>query len=338
VKHTIGHFDVPGHLVERPLDVITLGSLVLEQVILLEQLPTKGGQEVVPVSKMVYTAGGCAMNVATFIGRYGGMSAVLSAIGKGRYAEPVWDELSKSNVETHLLRVSAQSEGSLIVILSQTNGDWAVLDHMDPKLRIGRSDIPSTEQFEKAKLLHVDGFSFLTGGDEESVELAIARAKEAGCLLSVDGSVPGASEKPDYLARLFQRADIVFANEYEALQVTGAECVDQAADTFRAWQIPVGIIKRGAEGSVVVLAEGLEQIPSFPVEVVDTVAAGDAYIATTLHLLLDGKDLIKAATWGSAAGALACLGLGSLSSRFTLADVEALVALGKRRRSNNNSS
>jgi len=40
---------------------------------------------------------------------------------------------------------------------------------------------------------------------------------------------------------------------------------------------------------------------------------------------------MEAATRGSAAGALACLGFGSLSSRFTGKDIDALIARGPKK-------
>lgn len=73
-------------------------------------------------------------------------------------------------------------------------------------------------------------------------------------------------------------------------------------------------------------------IPAYEVNVLDTVAAGDAYIATMLLSLCRGLPLMEAATRGSAAGALACLGFGSLSSRFTDSDIDTLIARGPQKK------
>ena len=88
----------------------------------------------------------------------------------------------------------------------------------------------------------------------------------------------------------------------------------------------VSILKLGNEGSVVITPEATASVVPYKVKVVDTVAAGDAYIAATLLSLSQGHPLIEAAKRGSAAGALACLGPGSLSSRFNMKDVLATIA------------
>ena len=316
---------------ERPIEVAAIGSLVLEQVVRIDRWPHKGGQDVVPVSKMVMTAGGCAVNVTCFLGRYGAHSAVISSIGGGRYGEPVQRELEASNVDLRFLVKHPESEGSLIIILSNPEGDWAVLDYMDDQLRLQLKDIPSVEELAECKILHIDGFSFDSAGSEEAIGLALERAKKAGCLISVDGAVPAAARHVEFLRFLFSQADIVFANEYEGLRATVADSIEDAINGFQKMGIKAVFLKLGARGSLVITPASVQEIPSFEVAVADTVAAGDAYIATTLLLLLRGRSLVDAAVRGSAAGALACLGYGSLSSRFDLDDVENLVERGSRK-------
>ncbi|HPZ76759.1 MAG TPA: PfkB family carbohydrate kinase, partial [Thermosynergistes sp.] len=54
--------------------------------------------------------------------------------------------------------------------------------------------------------------------------------------------------------------------------------------------------------------------PAFPVEVVDTTGAGDAFRAGLAVALAEGKTLEEAVMFGTAAGALACTALGARSS------------------------
>ena len=333
VKQTVvtPTYAIPGSLAERPLDIVALGSLVMERIIQVEKWPETGGQDVVPVKSISDTSGGCAMNVACFAGRQGGKAAVISGIGDGQYSRITWDELAVSGVETNYLTCHQGKEGSLIIILSNPSGDWAVLDYIDPQLSLKMEDLPSTDEFTRTKFLHIDGFSFLSVGEKEPVQEAVLRSRQSGCILSVDASVPAAKTERDFLETLFRQADLGFANKYEALQITKTSEIQLAVKALQKMGPKVSILKMGLEGSFVITPDAVGFVPAYEVDVLDTVAAGDAYIATTLLSLCRGLPLMEAATRGSAAGALACLGFGSLSSRFTGKDIDALIARGPKK-------
>jgi ribokinase len=66
-------------------------------------------------------------------------------------------------------------------------------------------------------------------------------------------------------------------------------------------------------------------LSGFPVEVVDTTAAGDAFIGGLAVALLEGMPLVEAARFANAAGALACTRLGAQTSLPARHEVMALL-------------
>jgi ribokinase len=327
----VPEYQIPDLLRNRPLDIIAIGSLVMERVIHVDRWPDPGGQDTVRVLSIVDTSGGCATNVSCFAGRMGGKAAVVSALGDGQYTQTVRAEMTYAGVDTSLLAVYPGREGSLIIIMTDPSGDWGVLEYVDPQLRIRMEDLPTVETFSRTKFCHVDGFSYLTAGDKEPVLEAVKRARRASCLLSVDASVPAARTEPEFLRILFRQADIVFANETEALVATQAASVESAIEGLQTMGPQVAVLKLGKEGSYVITPSAVGQVPAYEVDVVDTVAAGDAYIGNMLFSLCRRLSLMEAATRGSAAGALACLGAGSLSHRFSPADVQRLLERGPKK-------
>ena len=332
ISPTTPEYQIHEWLKDRPLDIIAIGSLVMEQVIRIDHWPDPGGQDTVQILSIVETSGGCATNVSCFAGRLGGKAAVLSALGDGQYTYKAREEMAFAGVDSSLLAVHPGREGSMIIIMTDLTGDWSVLEHVDPELQIRIQDLPTVEDFRRTKFFHVDGFSYITVGEKEPVLEAVKRAKQAGCLLSVDASVPAAKTEPEFLRILFRQADIVFANETEALVVTQQTAIDKAIEALQVMGPPVAVLKLGRMGSYVITPEAVSQVPAYDVDVVDTVAAGDAYIGTMLVSLCRGLPLMDAATHGSAAGALACLGAGSLSHRFSLSDVQRLLGRGPEKR------
>ncbi len=315
----------PAALATRPLDILAVGSLVYEETIKVPKWPSWGGQETVPILSHTITAGGCATNVTIFAGRMGGKCALVSTAGDGKFGRLVVDELARSNVELRHLRIVAGSEGNLVLMITNPQGDWTVMDGIDKRVRLRLEDIPPIEVFAKAKFLHIDSFAYLSAGTTKVVERALELGKQASCLVSVDGCVPAAKAKPKYMASLFWRADVVHANLFEACTATGCQTMEEAIRAFQEKGVPVSVLKDGERGSYVVTPENVDKVPAFPVKVVDTVGAGDAYVAAMLLSLGRGESLHKSALRGSAAGAMACLGSGSTSSYFSLIDVDALI-------------
>ena len=83
---------------------------------------------------------------------------------------------------------------------------------------------------------------------------------------------------------------------------------------------------RGAEGAVVIDADGERAVPAFEVDVVDTTGCGDAFSAGFLRGLSLGRDRVQAAGLGCACAALVATGLGSDHGDFDLAAADAFAA------------
>ncbi|MEJ5201517.1 MAG: PfkB family carbohydrate kinase, partial [Anaerolineales bacterium] len=176
---------------------------------------------------------------------------------------------------------------------------------------------------------HIDGYSFVSVGDQETIDICVNRAKQQGCLLSVDASVPAVRTCLDFTRQLFEKADFCFANQKEVLAITGARSLREAIHSLHPSGQKLWVIKQGPRGATVITCQGSFRVPSFRVEVVDTIAAGDTFIAAFLTSLCKGEDLGQSALRGSAAGALACKGSGSLTYRFGMSDVDNLIRESK---------
>jgi ribokinase len=323
VETPFPEFRLTEELLRRSVDLMVLGNSRLEMVIRVPKGSMVGGQKDLPIDKPIYTAGGCGANVASFAARWGGRVLLVSRLGDGRDSEPVWEELRRSGVDRTYVKRIAGGADSLLVILTDSEGDWTVLSHIDPVLEVRPEDLPARETLARAKILHIDGYYWAQ--DHPDSESVVGKAREAGCLISMDGATPVAASQPTRLRELFSKSDIVFANEAEALAATATKSLEQAAGVFAGMGPRVCFLKKGKEGSLVVTPQSVGRVPPFETHVVDTVAAGDAYAAAALFRLSRGGTLREAAVHGSAAGALACRGAGSLSRFFGPEEIEALV-------------
>ena len=95
----------------------------------------------------------------------------------------------------------------------------------------------------------------------------------------------------------------------------------KAAEELLSRGAGCAIITMGARGAYYATTRGGRHVPAFPVQAVDTVAAGDAFNGA----LAEGKGLDEALLWVTAAGALAVTRHGAQDSMPSRQEVEAFL-------------
>ncbi len=90
------------------------------------------------------------------------------------------------------------------------------------------------------------------------------------------------------------------------------------------------VLTLGSRGALVLAGatNQFTQVEPFPVKVVDTTAAGDAYVAGLAVALGEGKELVEAAQFANAVGALAVTKQGAQPGMPTREEVEILLIQG----------
>ena len=82
----------------------------------------------------------------------------------------------------------------------------------------------------------------------------------------------------------------------------------------------------GARGAVVVTATGVESIPAFQTQVVDTTGAGDCFVGALASQLAAGRTPAEAARFASAAASCSVERLGAAPAMPTGEEVAARLA------------
>ncbi len=128
---------------------------------------------------------------------------------------------------------------------------------------------------------------------------------------------------------LLRRIAILTANETEACVVTGnkpAALTRRVAEAVCRRLLALGpevvILKRGARGALVAeRGGGLTSIAALPVRAVDTTAAGDAFNGALGVALREGKSVLEAARFATAAAAFSVTRAGAQPSLPTRAEL-----------------
>ncbi|WP_292719036.1 sugar kinase [Microbacterium sp. 13-71-7] len=269
--------------------------------------------------------GGADSNVAIALSRLGIPAIWISRLGIDPFGDLIERELRAEGVEVRATRDREHPTGFMLkqrrTTYTATVSYWR---RNSAASFLSASDLPD-DVLRDAAMLHVTG---ITPGLSESAQAAtfdaIARARAAGVTVSFDvnhrdGVWSRETASPVY-RRIAEAADIVFAGVEEAALLVAAPDggLESAVSALGPDQV---VIKRGADGATALIDGALLQQEAVPVEVVDTVGAGDAFVAGYLAAFLEGADprgrLLQAVT----TGALACTSRGDWEGSPNRADL-----------------
>ncbi len=115
-------------------------------------------------------------------------------------------------------------------------------------------------------------------------------------------------------------ADILLPNEREGLRITGASTPEEALRTMQTY-VRLPVMKLGARGAITLKNNEVVAVPAVPVDVVDTVGAGDAFGAGFLLGWLAGQPLTRCLQMGNVCGAYSARAAGGMDALPTLVDL-----------------
>jgi ribokinase len=131
--------------------------------------------------------------------------------------------------------------------------------------------------------------------------------------------------------KLLRRVYLLTPNQSEAELLTGiavnnVDSAAKAASALLARGVQNVIITMGARGALVAGADLRQMIPSFKVKAVDTTAAGDIFNGALALGLAEGRSLLEAARFASAAAAISVTRMGAQTSAPTRKEIDRLLA------------
>ena len=259
--------------------------------------------------------GGAESNVAIALSRLGVDAVWCGRLGDDSIGDLVERELRAEGVRATVIR-DREAPTGLMLKERPTSGSSKVVYYRKHSAgsRIEPSDIADS-LIENAGLVHVTGITpALSHSADETVESVMRRARAAGVPVSIDLNYRSAlwerGVAAQRLTELVQLADVVFAGDDEAEILLGARSVPELANGLRQLGPEEAIVKLGDRGCYASVGDEQLAAGAVPVIAVDTVGAGDAFVAGYLAERLAGASLSERLNTAVRAGAFACLTAG----------------------------
>jgi ribokinase len=296
-------------------DVLVIGSLNADLVVRAPRFPAPG--ETISGGDLLTIPGGKGANQAVAAARQELSVAMVGRVGKDNFAPFLVENLdvnhvnvshvSQDNVASGTAIIIVDENGQNSIVLSPGANGWVTAQDVDfapdAKILLLQFEIPMDTVLHAAKRYKANGATVI-------LNPAPARRIPGDLLAHVDILVPNESE----LALLSN------------MQVTDARSVESAAREILKQGVRIVIVTMGGRGALIVTAEQAVHVDTFKVDVVDTTAAGDAFIAGFASKILESDmepaSLQAAVRYGCACGALATTKLGAQPSLPTRDEVE----------------
>jgi len=269
--------------------------------------------------------GGSAFNVAIGLARLGRSVGLLTGVSRDFLGERIATALAEEGVDTRFLKRS-DAPTTLAFVSTGEGGVPRYAFHGEGAAdrQVAGADLPDPAAFEA---LVFGCFSILTEPTGDSF-LSLARAASGRVPVVLDPNVrltvePDVTRWRDRVDAFAAEADVMKVSE-EDLEALGYGAPEEAAARLMAGRVCLVVVTHGPGGASVFLPGERLTCPAPAVAVVDTVGAGDVFLAALLAELaeagrlsveglagLDAAAAGRAVRFAAAAAALTCTRRGA---------------------------
>ena len=265
--------------------------------------------------------GGKGANQAVAAARLGARTSMLGRVGHDAFADVLTASLSGSGVDVSSVGPDPDEATGVALIVVQPGGENSILLASGSNMALQPADLEASKPlFEDAAVVLLQFEVPL-----EVVDYALDLARACGCRTVLD-----AGPATDAPLELLAKAHVLSPNETETGAILNMAVVDDdsalgASQRLRDAGVETVLLKLGCRGALLHDTDGPRWFPAFPIDPVDTTAAGDAFTAAIGVAIAENMPMDPAVRFANAAGALACTGMGAQPSLPTRQQVETFL-------------
>lgn len=308
----------------RPPRIAVVGSAAWDVLIVVDRFPDTGDYKI--VREVVSMPGGTTSNSAVTLARLNADVSIVATVGDDKEGEMLRLKLVEEGVKVEWLNTRLQSATDFMYIVVSTEPPtrtifWRV------GTRIGNGDVLDLESIYRHDVVILDVNDFelrrIMGSSEE-------RLTSDAIVVGTITNLVGDYAPPQVGMQLALNDDILVGNEQQFLQLTSMVCERDAVDVLHqameTSRLDAFVVTRGGHGCTLFTRRDRFDFPAWPIEVVDTTGAGDAFAGASAFGVACKWEWTEICPFANAVGTLATRGLGA---QATLPTIEEVVALMK---------
>ena len=270
--------------------------------------------------------GGAPLNVALRLHAFGAEVAMISSVGKDALGDEALVEITTTQLPTSLIQKVSKSTGQVQVTLDKkgnpsyeitANVAWDAIAYSEE----------NSKAVQEANALVIGSLAFRESANQETIEQLI----EQSSYTVFDLNLRAPHYDLEVVAALMEASHMIKLNDEElelivmAMGIEGETLADELKLLSAMTQTPTICVTLGAEGAMLLHKEVIYEQIGFPAQVVDTVGAGDSFLATLIYGLLTNETPEDALEVACAVGSLVA-GKAGANAQVTPEEIDALLS------------
>ena len=282
------------------------------------------------LSHVTLCSAGSAGYIAQDLARFGLKTSVVSTLADDPFGDAILRILSEGGLITDQIDRQVDTLSGIGIYMLLFGSKKRPLTYRLPThLPWPKPFTNQQKEFllENHRHIHCAGYLHFPDMWDGEMAALFRDAKAKGLSTSLDPQFvlfPVATPWMDPLKELLKYTDWLLLDEDEARQITLEKDLDKALHIFYSLGPKITVVKRGAQGSVLIDRDGLYALPAVKVpeeEIVDAIGAGDAFDTGIIYGLIQGWPVEKCQKFATLAAASTLKGSGGTMSLSTVEEL-----------------
>ncbi|WP_157016179.1 PfkB family carbohydrate kinase [Mesorhizobium xinjiangense] len=276
--------------------VLAVGVAVIDFVMSVDAFPRTA--EKLRAKDAAIVGGGCAANAAVAVARLGGRAMLAARLGRDEIGDLIASGLDREGVDCALVRRLEDGRSSFSSVYVDAEGERQIVNFRDMGLSF------DAQWLAESLPDHFDAALADTRWPQgAAVAMQAARARGVAGILDAEPSVHEAEDAVALASHIaFSAAGL--------RTFCGVDDPHEGLRRARARTSAWVAYTDGAKGAFYLEGDALRHVPSFPVEVVDSLGAGDVWHGAFTLAMAEGRGEAAAMRFANAVAAIKCTRFG----------------------------
>lgn len=290
------------------MGILVIGSFMMDLVVRTPRAPEQG--ETIIGTSFSRFPGGKGANQAVSAARLGGEVTMIGRVGSDEFGNEALATLNNEKINTqYILRDNEQSTGIGLITLDE-NGNNRIVVVPGANLNYRSNNLIKVKNLIKNSEVIVIQLEM----DIEMIELAVSCATTYNVPVILNPAPAQILNNS-----ILQNVTYLTPNETEAEILTGIkirskEDAETAGNELLNKGVKNVIITLAEKGALIMNRSETHYVPGFPVKMIDSVAAGDAFNGALAVGVISGKPIKEVVKFANAVGALTVTKEGAIPS------------------------